>query len=148
MIDIPKSFSCRGFHDFIGSCNCGLVVIYVWMAKKSTGVLRLVACRTLNSLRSPRRRSRLRFPVKRMTAEHMKMFFSLWLGTLKFTHLNSFQHVYNPIKVRITLTSVHVSGFVGSGSKSTLKGLAFLASCNEDVFMLVIYEVSFEKTGL
>lgn len=40
------------------------LLVYFWMAKKSPGVLGLVACRTRASRTSPRRRSRLRFPVE------------------------------------------------------------------------------------
>lgn len=41
---------------------------YAIIAKKSTGVLGLAACRTLANLRSPRHCSNLRFPVK----QHVK----------------------------------------------------------------------------
>lgn len=40
------------------------VFVYVLIAKKSSGVLGLAACRTLATLRSPRRCSKLRLPVK------------------------------------------------------------------------------------
>lgn len=53
--------------------------VYIWMAKKSSGVLGLAACRTLASIRSPRQLSRLHIPVKKTTAEDRKMFFLVYL---------------------------------------------------------------------
>lgn len=44
--------------------NWASLVVYVRMAKNSGGILGFAACRTLSSLRSPRRLSRLRFPVR------------------------------------------------------------------------------------
>lgn len=116
------------------------------MAKKSTGVLRLVACRTLNSLRSPRRRSRLRFPVKRITAEHM--FFFLFGGELLNSPTWTLSNMFTiQSKSRLHWLLYMYLDLLVQVQSPHLKGLAFLASCNEDVFMLVIYEVTFKQTG-
>lgn len=67
--------------------------LYTWMARKSTGVRGFVACRTLASLRSPRRRSRLRFPVRSATSDT-----PLWWTTVKCTRLNFSPHVWDQMK--------------------------------------------------
>lgn len=52
------------FCTFLSTVDPVGVFFYVLIAKKSTGVLGLAACRTLANLRSPRHCSNLRFPEK------------------------------------------------------------------------------------
>lgn len=98
------------FNGFCGhssvplSCRSCIFVsssLYTWMARKSTGVRGFAACRTLASLRSPRRRSSPRFPVRNATSET-----PLWWTTVKCTRLNFSPHVWDQIKDSNTSASV------------------------------------------